>query len=221
MQLMQGVGGFPQIFFGVFSQRPHFYVMRLLGPSLGKYARSRPGGKLDARQLASAALRMLDRIHAVHSKGLVIYDVLPDNFLIHKGEVYLIDLGMALPYMQTNGIHVAQQISPLRAHCKTSQFSSYNDLQGYSVSRRDDLERLVYVLLYLATGTLPWMYAGKAQGHQIKVATYHEHWRWFTAHEIKWLEPILAEVKTYTFESEPNYSKIRNMIDTYRKGLAT
>ena len=38
----------------------------------------------------------------------------------------------------------------------TALFASINAHKGSELSRRDDIESLVYTLIYLITGTLPW-----------------------------------------------------------------
>ena len=39
----------------------------------------------------------------------------------------------------------------------TIRYSSINAMKGESQSRRDDLESLIYTLIFLHTGELPWM----------------------------------------------------------------
>jgi casein kinase I family protein HRR25 len=74
--------------------------------------------------------------------------------------VYLCDFGLSKRYM-VNGQHI-EHITNKRGLTGTPRFASINALSGHEQSRRDDLESLGYVLVYLCKGSLPW--SGLRQG---------------------------------------------------------
>jgi serine/threonine protein kinase len=72
-----------------------------------------------------------------------------------NGYLYLLDFGLAKKYRSSKTL---EQI-PLVNNKKltgTARYASIHALEGYEQSRRDDLESLGYVLIYLLKGNLPW-----------------------------------------------------------------
>lgn len=69
--------------------------------------------------------------------------------------LYLIDFGLAKMFKdpKTN-VHI-----PFRENKSltgTPRFASIDNHKGYEIGRKDDLEALAYILIYLAKGELPW-----------------------------------------------------------------
>ena len=97
-------------------------------------------------------------LKSIHSKGFIHRDIKPDNFclgILEPTRVYLIDYGLAKRYIDplTNN-HI-----PLRdgkSLIGTPRYASINALKGIEQSRKDDLEGLGYVFVYLSRGSLPW-----------------------------------------------------------------
>ena len=77
-------------------------------------------------------------------------DIKTENILVgNQGAdiVYLIDFGLAKPYMGPNGEHVSE--TALTKFSGNFMFTSMNQCEGYTNSRRSDIESAFYVLLYM------------------------------------------------------------------------
>ncbi len=72
-----------------------------------------------------------------------------------QGTVHLIDFGLAKMYRsQQTGKHIPYRDN--KDFTGTMRFASLNTHLGIEQSRRDDLESLGYLLVYLVRGDLPW-----------------------------------------------------------------
>jgi serine/threonine protein kinase len=131
-------------------------VMQLLGKSLEDLFQER-GKKLSIKTCLMAGLQMLDRVELLHKNGFLHRDMKPDNFLIGRGDeqsvIYVIDLGLSKRYIR-DGVHAPYRTG--KDLTGTARYVSIGTHQGYEQSRRDDLESLAYVILYLMRGSLPW-----------------------------------------------------------------
>ena len=73
----------------------------------------------------------------------------------YKEVLYLIDFGLSKKYKdEKTGVHV--KFTNNHRLNGTARYASIHALEGFELSRRDDLESLCYVLVYFLKGTLPW-----------------------------------------------------------------
>lgn len=158
MLINKSIVGFPQ--FVWFGQEGDYYIMaiELLGPSLEDlfvYC----GRKLSLKTVLLIADQLIHRIETFHTRTYIHRDLKPENILIGLEEsaqtIYLIDFGLAKRWKNP---HTNEHI-PYRdkkSLTGTARYASANTHLGIEQSRRDDLEGVGYVLLYLLKGELPW-----------------------------------------------------------------
>ena len=95
--------------------------------------------------------QVIDRIQWVHSKYIVHRDIKPDNFLIGKEDpnvIYLIDFGLSKKYRSSNsGKHIRFGFTGKLTG--TVRFASANALRGGEQSRRDDIESIGLLSIFL------------------------------------------------------------------------
>ncbi|TNV80286.1 hypothetical protein FGO68_gene8739 [Halteria grandinella] len=105
------------------------------------------------------AKQMLTCVREMHQVGYLHQDIKPDNFRVNEaGLVKIIDFGLVMQYdVNTSGRHKGLgkygfQGSPI--------FGAIRSLQGFTLSRRDDLECLGYTIMFLIDNTNenhPWI----------------------------------------------------------------
>ena len=157
-RIFQGAIGIPAIHWYGVEGEFNVMVMDLLGSSLEDLFVA-CGQRLSLKTVLMLADQMISRVEYFHAKNFLHRDIKPDNFLMGRGNkanhVYVIDYGLAKKYRDSR----TQQHIPYRegkSLTGTARYTSINTHLGIEQSRRDDLEGLGYVWLYLLKGSLPW-----------------------------------------------------------------
>lgn len=90
---------------------------------------------------------MFEALRDLHDSGYLHRDLKPENMMIKTNdhEIKLIDFGLA-------DLLKVRRASTLIGNVR---FSSRNSHFGHS-SKKEDLESLLFILFYFATGSLPW-----------------------------------------------------------------
>jgi casein kinase 1 len=85
-------------------------------------------------------------------------DIKLDNMLIgfkDPSVLYLIDFGLTTKYLMDDGTHIEKE--NLSTFCGNLLFASLNSCRGNNKSRRDDIQSVMYVMIYLINQKkLPW-----------------------------------------------------------------
>jgi serine/threonine protein kinase len=156
----------------------------------------------------------------MHQKGVVHRDMKPDNFLMGAGKksntVYLIDFGLSKIYMDPNtGNHFAQREKRINDLVGTARYCSIRSHLGLQLSRRDDLESLCHVLVYLAVPGLPWqgLHANSTKEKYDKIGKLKQS---LSAAEIcegfsSCFERFLDYSRNLDFEEELDYDMCRGL----------
>ncbi len=133
-----------------------------------------------------------------------------------KAVLYLIDFGLSKKYIDPKtGKHVKYKDN--HRLNGTARFASIHALEGYELSRRDDLESLCYVLVYLLKGNLPWT--------RLKNKNKYEKYKIILNMKKKMSEDILIGDKNnqefidfikycreLKFEESPDYNYLRGLM---------
>jgi serine/threonine protein kinase len=149
--------GLPNVItFGI-SGRYHILIENLLGKSIYNIWLEKEK-KFNIKDTCMFAIQALERVEYVHSKNYLHRDIKPANFLVgnpDQSQIYLIDFGNARKYRSSRtGKHL-----PFSRNYKiygTTIFLSLNVLKGIEQTRKDELESLGLVIIYLYKGYLPW-----------------------------------------------------------------
>ena len=134
----------------------HIIVMDLLGQSLEQLLITYK--KLGIKTIIRLAISMLSTIKYIHSCGYIHRDLKPDNFAIgadiNNSKLYCIDFGLAKKYVKKNGEHI--DFKSDKKFCGTPKYASIAAHKHCEQSRKDDLESIGYILVYLFHNSLPW-----------------------------------------------------------------
>ena len=159
---LNNIPGVPQLrWFGNDGQ--HYYmVLNLLGDSLETIKQRL--GRLTLLSVLQIGVQGLNLLMAIHDKYLVHRDIKPSNFVFGIGNynLNLIDFGFCKSYTRDKEHIKFRKTSSLIG---SLSFASVNSHDRIDLTRRDDLESLGYVLLYLYLGSLDWQnerYTGDA-----------------------------------------------------------
>lgn len=207
--------GIPKVYKCTSQSDYNILIMELLGLSLEDLFNI-CGRKFSLKTVLLLADQMLKRIEYVHRCGLVHRDIKPENFVMGVGKnqdtLYIIDFGLAKHYMK-DGKHA--ECMKGKKLVGTVRYASIHTHQGLSQSRRDDLESIGYVLIYLLKGSLPW------QG----ITAQHKQLRYEKV-KAKKIESLVANlcqgvpdefaqylnyVKNLKFDETPDYQKLLHL----------
>jgi serine/threonine protein kinase len=122
----------------------YFLVLPYLGESLNKIK------NVSLFQVLELGNKMIQQIKLIHDKGFIHRDIKPANFVLNSetGNLYLIDFGFCRKYLQEdNSTHIP--LNTISQIIGTPNFISQHVKNKIEPSRRDDLESVGYIMLYL------------------------------------------------------------------------
>lgn len=190
-------------------------LMDLLGPSLETLLGKNK--KFSIKTITLLAIQMIDIAKHIHTSGYIHRDIKPDNFVIgneDENKLYCIDFGLAKKYIK-NGEHI--KFSNKKKFCGTARYASISAHKQQEQSRKDDLESIGYILVYLYKGKLPWQ-GIKDKDKNKKYKLIGDKKQETTEEELcknmpKEFLVFLKYVRTLDFDEKPHYSALKRMFE--------
>ena len=221
--------GIPKIIsYGMYNKH-YVLVEQLLGKSLQELFNSDENTNINnikrQKDIIIASIQVLDRIEYIHSKLILHLDIKPENFLVGEPDsslIYAIDFGFAKKYRSSRtGKHI---IYSKKGYFNGNlKYSSINTMKGISPSRRDDLESLGYMIVYLYNQKLPWenlsiksMNILAQKIYEIKKIIKMEN---LCINMPEEMVIYMNYVKSLKFEQEPNYNYLRDLFQNLLKKM--
>ena len=217
--------GIPKIITFGRSGKYNILIETLLGKTIDYLFKLNKNATSKMKDMCMTAIQIIDRIQYIHSKNIIHQDIKPENFLVGNPDtslIYIIDFGLSKKYRSSRtGKHIV--FSKNMEFKGTFNFSSINAMKGIEMSRRDDLESIGYMLIYLINGNLPWSkYISDEINERFrKILKLKAN---ITNEELcKGLPSELCQymdyVKSLKFDEDPDYSYLRNLFVSILDGI--
>ena len=214
--------GIPKIITYGKSGKYNILIEELLGPSikfLWELKRNRSEKEL-LKDICMLSIQGIDRLEYIHSKNIIHRDIKHDNFLIGIKDpniIYVIDFGLSRKYRSSRtGKHI--KFRDVKRISGSLRYMSRNSNRGYELSRRDDLESFGYMIIYLATRYLPWLFLEHlGLDKNTLIQTFYKLKNSVTPEELckdlpKEFSEFLKYVRNLDFEQTPDYNYIRGLL---------
>jgi len=192
----------------------YYMVIDLLGQSLqevkDKYY------TLPLNLVLKIGIKLIHLLKTIHDKGLIHRDIKPENFLFGVNDkskhIYLIDFGLCKPYL-IHDVHIKERKTSGLIGSKT--YASINSHNFIEQSRRDDLESLGYLLIYLYSGVLSWQKITETTNDcSINQKILHLKQHIIDMNLPNVLVNYINYVKSLEFNQTPNYYSIIDKFNT-------
>lgn len=199
---LENTKGFSQLKWFGSDDHNSYLIMNLLGDSLQQFKIKHE--KCSSIMVKEVGIQMIHRIQFLHSKGLVHRDIKPANFLFGLNNqthiLHLIDFGFCKKYKLANDKHILFKTTS--NIIGTMNFISLNVHKKIEPSRRDDIESIIYILLFLL-GEMSWeKYKVDNIESILKIIECKQNILYFVP---DFLKQMLEYVRSLEFEDEPDY----------------
>jgi len=246
---LQKITGFPTIYYTCVYDKKNIIVESLLGPSLDKLFKY-CGRKFPLKTVCLIGKEIVKRLENMHEKGILHRDLKPNNLTwgnfnssynnisnynsinnisnnLDIKTIFLIDFGLSCSFLEGGLSYKHYKIKTNLSFVGTLRYASLNSHKGIRQSRRDDLESMIYILIYFLKGKLPWQDV-KAKQKEERHKLISEIKSKVTIESLCENLPsefaeLLTYVKNLEFDEKPIYSKFyaffHNLIEKLNKEM--
>eukprot|EP01061_Rhynchopus_euleeides_P017293 TRINITY_DN2876_c3_g1_i1.p1 TRINITY_DN2876_c3_g1~~TRINITY_DN2876_c3_g1_i1.p1 ORF type:complete len:299 (+),score=106.09 TRINITY_DN2876_c3_g1_i1:176-1072(+) len=152
-QSKKGAQGFPRLHWYGHTGGYSVLVMDYLDTNVAHLRANRP---LRGASVLEVGRQVLRRLRTLHAAKFIHSDLKPENIMVSGHTVFLIDFGLSKAFVDPITNEHVKEADGFEDFSGSPNFASINAHRGTGLSRRDDLESLVYVLIHMYRGSLPW-----------------------------------------------------------------
>lgn len=109
----------------------------------------------------------------MHSNNIIHQDLKPENLAVgvneFKNKIFLLDFGLSNFNSSIDNSDVAKK-SGFVGNVRFASLNCHNQIQ---LDKRDDLESMVYLLIFFHTGSLPWLGIDDKDLKQLSSKVHH------------------------------------------------
>jgi serine/threonine protein kinase len=215
LKKLEGVRGIPKVFWTGSKGDQDVLVITLLGKDLASFLKIYK--KFSLKTVVMIADQLLTLLELIHAKNLLHRDIKPENILVGRGDqtdtIFYVDFGISKYYKDNLGRHIP--FRDKKSFIGTTRYASIAAHLGNEISRKDDLESLAYVVIFLAKGILPWQNLNVSESEktkkvgELKVKTPVEELCKGLPEEFA---KYLIYVKNLTFKENPDYNYLKGLL---------
>lgn len=209
--LLGNINYFPRFKWFGYNDDRYYLVMNLLGESLSTFKKR--NHRLSEMFVAMIGEQMIKRLQTIHKKGIIHRDIKPSNFVFGTNSdsniIFLIDYGFSKGYIQNDNKHMSMKKT--NNIIGTLNYISLNVHKKYEPSRRDDIESVCYILMYLLD-VMSWdKYKEPSVSNILKIIDEKENI--VNCKNIPFfIRKMIEYVRELKFEEEPDYSLLISYI---------
>lgn len=179
----------------------NFLVIDLLGYSLThQYVTNVT--KYNLEIVLDFGKKIISKLMTLHENQIIHRDLKPHNILLDSynsfENIFLVDFSFCKKYINSDGIHIEE--NTINKYIGSINYISLNIHNLIEPSRRDDLESVIYILIYLYFGKLDWEFFTSAKDiFKMKKNIIHNE------NIPECFRIMLSYVRSLEFNERPNY----------------
>jgi casein kinase 1 len=211
---LKEVKSIPSLYAAGVEGKFNYIVMDLLEQSVEQLLLNY-GNQMSLKVISHLGKQMLTILEHIHARGVIHRDLKPANFLLKTNsqkisELYLIDFGLAQCFLDDKSRHYP--IKTNETIVGTTRYMSINTHSGLTASRRDDLESLGYILIFLYHGRLSW----QKQSSIAEVVEIKRNFNW-TADVLGDFVLFILYCRNLGFTDKPNYLYLHGILENLNR----
>jgi len=174
---------------------------------------------ISIKRACELVLASLESIEELHNHNIIHRDIKPQVLAIDvkggkKEIIIFLEFGF-WKYFKINNKHITFK-KYKKMIGQNLIYGSINALSGIDLSRKDDLESLSYVLIYIINGSLPWENM-KIKNKEEKIKEILEMKNQIKAEDLcsglpEEIKLFVSYINNLKFEEEPDYNYLKNLL---------